>query len=213
VAIVALSIREYVQAHLPETYRVITDSGSYDGEDKPDLIAAEIDVCMDVMFVDGTTEMELGAFTRAYVADVVIWRLVSAYIDYVMWQTRRQDSMSRPPGMEPGGGESSQNYDRVATLKDLANMIGRRLEKDRFDFEALNESILRRNAGAELIGARISSDPGSAGYTSLVTPDAAQSFPAIGAPGLVPDDPFGGRGVGGFGVPVIIVPEQFQQRP
>lgn len=208
-----LTIREYVQLQLPETYDTIVQIGNYDGSTKPDLVGAAIDSRMDLLFVDGTTESALGAFTRSYVAGVVTLALLSAYIDYAMWQTRRSDSMSRPPGMEPGGGESSQNYDRVQALQQVGTMIARRLDRDRDDFVALNETILRRTGARKYTAARISTDPGALNVGVLKTPDAADVFPGILDPGWLPNDPFVGSAAGAFGVPAILVPEQFQPTP
>lgn len=198
------AIREYIEANIPETYRTVTQglplpdgttTQVWDGKDGngPDVFGIEIERTMAYLFKDGVTETQLSEISKSYVADTVTLRTIAGLIDYYMVRTRRNDSMTRGPGVTPLGGESSQNYDRVAILQDQAKRFSARLNEAALDFAADAAALLRKSGSRIALGARISTDE------RKNTDDPTWWPRTVGYPFF----PNGGLFGAGFGIPVI----------
>lgn len=122
------TVRDYVKSNLGETYDKLTDSANFDGgNDRPDVVGLKIRASM-ARF--GVTEGDLNDFGKSYVGDHVTRALIPMAIDFYMVRTRRVDNASRPSGITPQGGEVGQNYDRIAALRRIDEMLTARLYED-----------------------------------------------------------------------------------
>lgn len=122
------TVRDYVKSNIGETYDKLTDTAGYDGGNtKLDVVGLKIDAAL-ARF--GVAETDLNAFGKSYVADYVTRTLIPIAIDYYMVQTRLIDNASRPSGMTSMGGEVGQNYDRIAALRRIDEMLASRLIAD-----------------------------------------------------------------------------------
>lgn len=122
------TIRDYIKTNLGETYDKLTDAASFDGgNERPDVVGLKIEAAK-ARF--GVTEDGLDAFGKSYVADHVTRTLIPLAIDFYMVRTRRVDNASRPSGITPMGGEVGQNYDRIAALRRIDEMLSARLYQD-----------------------------------------------------------------------------------
>lgn len=196
------AIREYIETNIPETYRTVTQgiplpdgttTPAYDGETGPDVFGIETERAMAFLFKDGVSEDDLSEIAKSYVADTVTLRTIAGLIDYYMVRTRRNDSMARGSGVTPLGGESSTNYDRVATLQDQAKRFTSRIADMELDFAADAASLLRVSGSRTALGARISTDSDKRTDDPMRWP-RTPGYPFITGSGL-----FGA----GFGIPVI----------
>jgi hypothetical protein len=197
------AILEYVEANIPETYRLVTTgvplpdgttTPAWDGENGPDVFGIETQRTMAFLFKDGVSESDLSEIAKSYVADTVTLRTIAGLIDFYMVRTRRNDSMGRSSGVVPLGGESSANEDRIAALQDQAKRMTNRLNEMALDFAADAASLLRKSGSRMALGARISTT------RDKVTLDPTWFPRSLGYPYF----PFGGSYFGaGFGIPVI----------
>lgn len=122
------TIRDYVKSNLGETYDKLTDTAGFDGGNaRPDVVGLKIRAGVSRF---GVTESALTDFGKSYVADHVTRTLIPVAIDYYMVQTRRIDNASRPSGITPQGGEVGQNYDRIAALRRIDEILASRLIAD-----------------------------------------------------------------------------------
>ena len=196
------AILEYVEANIPETYRLVTTgvplpdgttTPAWDGETGPDVFGIETQRTMAFLFKDGVAEDDLSEIAKSYVADTVTLRTIAGLIDFYMVRTRRNDSMGRSSGVVPLGGESSNNEDRISALQDQAKRFTNRLNEMALDFAADAASLLRKSGSRMALGARISTD-------RTKQTDDPQFWPrTIGFPYY----PYGGLFGAGFGIPVI----------
>ena len=123
------TIRDYVKTNIGETYDKLTDTAGYDGGNtKPDVVGLKIRAALARFGI--SDEDSLNDFGKSYVADHVTRTLVPIGIDYYMVQTRLVDNASRPSGMTTMGGEVGQNYDRIAALRRIDEMLASRLISD-----------------------------------------------------------------------------------
>jgi hypothetical protein len=122
------TIRDFVKTNIGETYEKLTDTAGYDGGNTdPDAVGLKISAAL-ARF--GVTEAGLDDFGKSYVADHATRTLIPLAIDFYMVNTRRVDNASRPSGLTPMGGEIGQNYDRVAALRRIDEMLAARLYQD-----------------------------------------------------------------------------------
>ena len=171
------TIRDYVKTNLGETYNKLTDVASYDGgNDKIDAVGLKIKATLSRFNLD---EQDLNDFGKSYLGDYATRLLIPLAIDYYMVNTRRVDNASRPSGITPMGGEVGQNYDRVAALRRIDEMLASRLIADLPVFE-----------GSLGTAARMKVADGN----DLLTIDP-RTFPPGGAPELVG---------GGFGIGYVV---------
>lgn len=128
------TIRDYVKSNLGETYDKLTDTSGYDGgNEKIDAVGLKIKATLDRF---GVTEAAMNDFGKSYLGDHATRLLIPLAIDFYMVNTRRVDNASRPSGLTPIGGEVGQNYDRVAALRSIDEMLASRLTADLPLFEA-----------------------------------------------------------------------------
>jgi hypothetical protein len=122
------TIRDYVKSNLGETYDKLTDTADFDGgQERPDVVQLKI---LAALARFGVTQDGLDDFGKSYIGDHVTRLLIPLAIDFYMVKTRRVDNASRPSGMTPIGGEVGQNYDRVAALRHIDEMLAARLYAD-----------------------------------------------------------------------------------
>ena len=124
------TIRDYVKSNLGETYDKLTDTANFDGNSnsgRPDVVGLKIRASLARFSV---TEQGLNDFGKNYVGMHVTRALIPVAIDYYMVQTRRIDNASRPSGLTSQGGEVGQNYDRIAALRRIDEMLAARLYED-----------------------------------------------------------------------------------
>jgi hypothetical protein len=122
------TIRDYIRSNIGETYDKLTDTAGFDGGNtRPDVVGLKIKAAL-ARF--GVVEADLNDFGKSYVADHTTRTLVPIAIDYYMVQTRLIDNASRPSGMTTMGGEVGQNYDRIAALRRIDEMLSSRLTAD-----------------------------------------------------------------------------------
>lgn len=127
------TIRDYVKSNLGETYDKLTDTAGFDGGNaRPDVVGLKIAASLSRFSV---TEASLSTFGKSYIADHATRLLITVAIDYYMVQTRRIDNASRPSGISPQGGEVGQNYDRIAALRRIDEILAARLINDYPFFE------------------------------------------------------------------------------
>lgn len=195
------TIRDYVRGTMGETYRVLTVEATRtydgDGDDPPDLVDLALGPIIDRLFQPAVTVSTFDAseFLKSFLADLVsIWLCTSA-IDYYMVRTRRSDSMSQAPGITPYSGESSTNYDRVATIQKQRSDIGGRVSDNEADFEAIAAPYLRLTGARQFYGPRISSSK-----DGLLTQNPVTAFDRPDQPGSYPGAPFGIPAAVGLGV-------------
>jgi hypothetical protein len=131
------TVRDYVKANLGETYDKLTDVALYDGQTKPDVVGLKIEAALARFDV---VEGDLNAFGLSFIGDFVTRTLVPIAIDYYMVQTRLVDNASRPAGVTPLGGEVGQNYNRIAALQALDQILAARLASDYPLFASQNET-------------------------------------------------------------------------
>ncbi len=123
------TIRDYVKSNIGETYDKLTDVSGFDGgNERPDVVGLKIQAALSRFDID--TEEDLTEFAKSYVADHATRLLIPVAIDYYMVKTRRVDNASRPSGMTPIGGEIGQNYDRIAALRRIDEILAARLYQD-----------------------------------------------------------------------------------
>ena len=126
-------IRDYVKSNLGETYDKLTDTAGYDGgNEKIDAVGLKIKATL-ARF--NLVESGLNDFQLSYLGDFATRLLIPLAIDYYMVKTRRVDNASRPSGITPMGGEVGQNYDRVAALRRIDEILASRLIADLPVFE------------------------------------------------------------------------------
>lgn len=173
------TIRDYVRSNFGETYEKLTDVAEYDDSAaNPDAIGLKIRATLSRF---GLVEEGLNDFQKSYLADWATRLIIPLAIDYYMVNTRRVDNASRPSGMTPMGGEVGQNYDRVAALRRIDEMLASRLIADLPAFEgSLGTSARMRVADGD----------------NFLTIDPL-TFPPGGAPELVGS---------GFGIGYVINP-------
>lgn len=179
------TLRDHVRGNLGETYEVLTDTGKYDGRNKPDVVGDKIAVVTARWTPVGTDPETLNEFVKSVLADLATRLVIPIAIDYYMVQTRLVDNASRPPGVTPLGGEVGQNYDRVQTLLSLDEMLKNRIAADL-------PSILPEIGVAGSVGYGVRTTPNPGFRTQ--EPDA---FPRIGR---------GNRLYVGFGVMADVAP-------
>jgi hypothetical protein len=173
-------IRDFVKSNFGETYEKLTDVANYDdSSENPDAVGLKIKATLSRFGV--TTEEGLNDFQKSYLADHATRLLIPLAIDYYMVNTRRVDNASRPSGLTPMGGEVGQNYDRVAALRRIDEILASRLIADLPIFESsLGESARMDVADGD----------------NFLTIDP-MTFPPGGAPELVGS---------GFGIGYVINP-------
>ena len=161
------TIRDYIKSNLGETYNKLTDAANYDeSQEKPDAVGLKINATLSRF---GLVETDLNDFQKSYLGDFATRLLIPLAIDYYMVNTRRVDNASRPSGITPMGGEVGQNYDRVAALRRIDEILASRLIADLPVFE-----------GALGTSARMDVADGD----NFLTIDP-MTFPPGGAPDLV----------------------------
>jgi hypothetical protein len=138
------SILDYTRAALPESWRAVYEDGEWGESGRPDVFVMELARAMSKLFRDTVIEDDItNEFVKGWLGDYIAWRSIPALIDYYMVRTRRNDSMQRGAGVTPLGGETSDNYDRVGTLKDQADTIYSRLRADWEEFMSLVGTLIR----------------------------------------------------------------------
>lgn len=161
------TIRDYVKTNLGETYDKLTDVAGFDGgNERIDAVGLKISATL-ARF--GVAEGDLDDFGKSYLGDHATRLLIPLAIDYYMVKTRRVDNASRPTGLTPMGGEVGQNYDRVAALRRIDEMLASRLIADLPIFEGSMGQAARMDV---------------ADGDNLLTIDP-MTFPPGGAPELV----------------------------
>lgn len=128
-----MNIRDHVRSTLGETYRVLTEDGSYDATDKPDAVAAAISRALVKLTQPGTVEADLTSdFARAYIADMACHYLIVQAIDYTAQRMSQSDSIGSAPGTSNAllQSQTRQFYDRIAALEKLDGMLLSRLAAD-----------------------------------------------------------------------------------
>lgn len=163
-------LRDLVKANFPETWKVLAtdpDPPLIDDQgEAEDIVGEALERVVDKWFretaADGTTtidaayvEENYGRFVKGVVADMATRLVIEAAIDYYMVRTRTADSSSTTD-VEGVGGDTSSNYDRVATLQQLDETLRQRIAEDMVQF--LQEIAPEEEQTTTLkIGPRVSS--------------------------------------------------------
>lgn len=151
------TIQDYAKDNFRETAAILLKQ-DYAGDGDGDKLFDRAEQLITSSIFKPSTDVDLlPEFAKAYLGDMLTRRLIPTAIDYYQAKTRRVDSMGRPSGVTPLGGESSQNYDRVKAMQDLDKLLAGRLAANEDDFLALVADKL------------LHSDEGTAGVPKIST--------------------------------------------